>query len=68
MQIMEKKKNSHGGARAGAGRPTISPGQKRVTVTFSMPPELKARLQAEAARRGMSGSELMAEILGRALK
>lgn len=65
---MEDTKKRHGGAREGAGRPAIDREQRKVTVTFSMPPELKAKLQAEAARRQMSGSELMAEILGRALK
>ncbi len=65
---MGEKKSGHGGARAGAGRHSIDPEQRKVTITFSMPPELKAKLQAEAARRQMSGSELMAEILGRALE
>lgn len=65
---MEEMKKNHGGVRAGAGRPAINPDRRKVTITFSMSPELKSKLQAEAARRGMSSSELMAEILGRALK
>lgn len=51
---MEEEKNTHGGAREGAGRPAT--GLKRKQVQISMSPEKYERLKAEAEKRGMTFS------------
>lgn len=61
--IWTKSKIQHGGRRQGAGRKAISDEDKKVTITFSMSPDLKRRLQIAADARGISSSKLMAEIL-----
>ena len=60
---MDEIKRQHGGRRQGAGRKAISSEDKKVTITFSMSPDLKRRLQMAADARGISSSKLMAEIL-----
>lgn len=60
---MDEIKKQHGGRRQGAGRKAISEEDKKVTITFSMSPDLKKRLQMAADARGISSSKLMAEIL-----
>lgn len=60
---MDEIKKQHGGRRQGAGRKAISYEDKKVTITFSMSPDLKRRLQMASDAKGMSSSKLMAEIL-----
>lgn len=62
---MEKTSTSsgRGGARQGSGRKTMGPDLKKVTVGFSLRPELKDRLFRVAEERGISASELIAQLI-----
>jgi hypothetical protein len=54
---------THGGKRPGAGRKRIRPESIRQTIAFSLPPHLIDHLKTEAARRGISRSELVTILL-----
>lgn len=60
---MEESKNQHGGRRPGSGRKAMDKGDKKVTISFSIAPEMKERLQATAEEKNISTSSLLAEIL-----
>ena len=59
---MESTNNSksRGGARAGAGRKSVDPSEKKVQVSVCLRPDLKARFQEAAKAAGLSTSELLA--------
>ena len=50
-------KPPHGGARKGAGRKAT--GRTKVNLTVSIEPDAKARIDAKAARDGVSASSLV---------
>lgn len=56
---------THGGARKGAGRPTVPPSDRTVTVAVSMPRWLRDRLRAEAVDTGTSVSALVTDAMTR---
>ena len=57
------KENQHGGARAGAGRKPITPGEKVVSGTISMPKDAWESL--DAARGDESRSGFLARLLAK---
>ena len=56
-----------GGVRPGAGRPTKQPGQKRKVLSVTVAEATWHQVRAIAERRGLSVSELVNEILTRAV-
>ena len=62
---MEKTSTSsgRGGARQGSGRKKMGPEIKKATVGFRLRPELKDRLFQVAEERGISASELIAQLI-----
>ena len=56
-------KRSHGGARPGSGRPPIFKGGS-VSITFEAPRQLRDKLAAEAASRGISLAQTIRNRLG----
>jgi hypothetical protein len=58
---MRKRRNGRGGARKGAGRP--SKGDPKVSVYARIKVETFNALKAEAERRGVSLSQVIAEKL-----
>lgn len=54
---------SRGGRREGAGRKAVDESVKKVSVTFSLSPEHKARIQAAAKAAGLSSSEFLARMI-----
>ena len=56
------KKGGRGGRRAGAGRKPIS-GVRRASLTISVTPELRAKVQARADEQGISISEFVNQLL-----
>lgn len=67
---MEKSKlsKSRGGARPGAGRKKMDSSTKKETIGLRIRPELKERLFQEAASRGISVSELIAQLIESSLQ
>ena len=59
---IETKKEGRGGRRAGAGRKPIS-GVRRSSLTVSVTPELRAKVQARADAAGISISEYLNQLL-----
>lgn len=55
-------KNNRGGARPGAGRRALAPGERRVPVCFSVSAEAKRRLQ-ELRRMGVAVNEMVDEYI-----
>lgn len=55
-----EKKNNHGGARPGAGRKALAPGQRKVALVLSV--TIQAQEEARDLRR--AGVNLNAEIEG----
>lgn len=51
-----KKKPERGGSRPGAGRPPLH-GERMVTIAVSLPREVVERIDAEAAKEGVSRAE-----------
>lgn len=64
---MESTNNSKswGGAREGAGRKSVDPSVKKVTMSVYLRPDLKARFQDAAKAAGLSTSELLASWIER---
>ena len=62
---MEKSKlsKSRGGARPGAGRKTMDSSAKKETIGLRIRPDLKERLFRVAEERGISASELVAQLI-----
>ena len=54
---------SWGGRREGAGRKAVDESVKKVSVTFALSPEHKARIQAAAKAAGLSSSEFLARMI-----
>lgn len=54
---------SRGGRREGAGRKAVDESVKKVSVTFSLSREHKARIQAAARAVGLSSSEFLARMI-----
>ena len=52
-----------GGSRQGAGRKCVDASEKKVSVTFSLTPERKARIQAAAKAAGLSASEFLNRLI-----
>lgn len=48
---MNQEGSNHGGAREGAGRPTVPPELKRVPVQITLPPEYASKLRTLAKVR-----------------
>lgn len=62
---MTGDKSTHGGRRAGAGRPAkYEKSGATEIVTLTLPKRLVARLREKAAQRGISLSELVARRFG----
>lgn len=55
------KKDSHGGARTGAGRPKDERDLEKMEVQIGK--DMKQRLREEAKEKGISVSELMRQIV-----
>lgn len=55
----------HGGARPGAGRPSIDPEGKPVQIAIRLPSSLLALIDAEAERRGLTRNEMARQVLSR---
>lgn len=62
MGKQEEHKN-WGGARPGAGRKQMGESPKTQTVGFRLRPELKDLLFQKAEERGISASELVAQLI-----
>jgi|TARA_R110002020_G_scaffold130049_2_gene291081 hypothetical protein len=60
------KENQHGGARAGAGRKPITPGEKVVSGTISMPADAWESLDTARGEESRSGflARLIAKLRG----
>lgn len=57
---MDKDKNTHGGARAGAGRKPLDPKSKASTRSITLPADAWAKVDTLRMMRGnVSPSELM---------
>lgn len=54
---------SWGGRREGAGRKAVDESVKKVSVTFALSPDHKARIQAAAKAAGLSSSEFLARMI-----
>ena len=63
MEESAKISKNWGGAREGAGRKAVNPSAKKVSVTFALSPEHKARIQAAAAAAGLSASEFLSRLI-----
>lgn len=63
MEESAKFSKNWGGRREGAGRKAINPSVKKVSVTFALSPEHKARIQAAAAAAGLSTSEFLSRLI-----
>lgn len=59
----ESKKTIRGGFRPGAGRPKVAAAEKKVTLSVTMPPELKEKIMDDAKRSGLSLSAYVAQLL-----
>ena len=64
---MESTNNSKswGGAREGAGRKSMDPSEKKVSMSVYLSPDLKSRFQAAAKASGMTTSELLSSWIER---
>lgn len=57
-----------GGARAGAGRPAKQPGHRRLSLSVTVADRHWASVYLYAQRHGLSASEVMDQLLARALE
>lgn len=63
------KKPTHGGARPGAGRPPLSPEQlKSISVSIRLQPDTHAQLTAAAARKNMSITAVIRQLIEKYLE
>lgn len=60
---MEKKENTWGGKREGAGRKQMPEGQKRVNMVVKIKPAIVARLKEIAKEHKKSVSSIVEDIL-----
>ncbi|MEM7478419.1 MAG: ribbon-helix-helix domain-containing protein [Planctomycetota bacterium] len=65
---MAKKKNAHGGAREGAGRPPANGEGKTKVVAASVPESLADDLDGFAAEKGWNRSQAITEAIRTLLK
>ena len=63
MDESAKVSKNWGGARKGAGRKSVDVSEKKVSVTFALSPEHKARIQEAAKAAGLSASEFLTRLI-----
>lgn len=65
MKKSKKNKPQWGGAREGSGRPRSYDGERTVTISFAVPPELVEKLDEYAKQEGMSRSKAITQVLSK---
>lgn len=67
-QMAEDFRNAHGGARPGAGRPSMSGGSKSPQITVRLPQSIHAELTRAAAAAGITVSKAVQGLIAAAAK